>query len=348
MPANFKHIVVILLHIIILSSCERKKTIVYEPPHFPKQSELEIIPLNSDYLFRYAYRTLIYDSLLIVATLNEEHHIAVFNRYSGNLISEFGKKGDAPNDLIIPTEYSIDYLKGKLYVNDYGQQAILSYDLHKIKEDDFTLYEKIKFPHTIGKLNKIVFLRDSLFISPDYTCRFSIASPNNLEQEVCSSIGDITKFSNDRDWNLFMKDYACHAISPNGNYWASGTILGGLLEIFGNVNNKASRLKLKCFYEPIFNKREHLYFENEETIGGFSHLVATDKHLYATVFGTPNPQTQPTQIWKLDWEGNPIEIYHCAEFPIECFSVCEEEGLIYAITTDEEGEQFIAQMKIKQ
>ncbi len=348
MHSIYKYLVILLLQIVLFTSCNNtNNTIGYCAPSFPKQSNLEVSSLNADYPFRYAYRTLIYDSLLIVATLNEENHIAVFNRHSGDLIKEFGKKGDAPDDLITPTEYSIDCLTGNLYINDYGLQSVVCYDLNRINDEDFSTYKKIKFSHSFKGLNSILHLKDTLFISPNYSSRFLIASPKCIINDIHSPIGDEHKFSNEIEWNLFMKDYACHTVSPDGNHWASGTFFGGILEIFGKDYDTTKYLGIKRFYEPIFNKNEHLYVENEETIGGFSYLNATDKYIYATVFGTTSPQTFPTQIWKLDWDGTPIEVLHSNGFPIDCFSVCEEEGIIYAITTNEDGEQSIIKMTIK-
>lgn len=334
-----------ILCIVCVSSCNKNNTIVYETPKFPKHSDLEISPLNTDYLFRYACRILVYDSLLIVGTLNEENHIAIFNRHSGNLITEFGKKGDGPKDLIIPTEYSIDYSKGKMYVNDYGHQAILAYNINDIVNEEVPSYKKINFSHSFKMLNKILFLKDSLFVSPNYSCRYSIASPKYITHNVNTSIGDINKFS-EEEWNYFMNEYACHTTSPDGVHFASGSSLGGILELFSFDNKEVKRHALKRYYEPIFKKKGHIYEICEETIGGFSYLNATTKHLYATVFGIINPQTKPTQIWKLDWKGNPIEIFNSNGYPIDCFAVCEEEGLIYAITNDEDGEQIIVKMKI--
>ena len=106
-----------------------KQEIVYEPPVFPKQQQVEVQVLNEQYLFRYANQPLLYDSLLIVGDLNDEAYICIFNRYSGNLIRSFGRRGNGPGELVTPVGYSVDKEKGFLYVNDYGRKSIFKYDL---------------------------------------------------------------------------------------------------------------------------------------------------------------------------------------------------------------------------
>lgn len=328
-----------------LSSC-KKEIVTYQTPEFPKHTQLEVTELNNDYLFRYAYRSLAYDSLLIIATLDEAHHICVFNRHTGELIIDFGAKGNGPNELITPTEYSIDYSKGILYVNDYGKQAVLCYNLDSLKKTEVPSPQKIKFAHSFRMKTKILFVKDSLFYSPDYEHHFLTAYPSKIEEEIYSPVVDKEKFPSDKEWNEFMAEYAIHAINPDGTKCAIGSSLGGILEIFDMSNNSTARSAIKLFYEPIFKRNGHVYRETDETIGGFCHLAATNNFLYAIAHGKKAPQSMPTQIFKFDWSGNPIECLHCPDYPIDCFTVIEEENLIYAIATNQEGEQCIVQMRI--
>lgn len=336
---------IVLFGIILLFSCERNDTVTYNFPDCPIHRQLEVKELNSDYLFRYAYRSLVYDSLLIIATLDEAHHICVFNRYTGQEIMSFGKKGNGPDELITPTEYSIDYSNGLLYVNDYGLQVVLCYDLKSLNAEEIPDPERIKFPHSFRNKDKILFVRDSLFISPDENFHFLTAYPSRIEEEVTSPIADKEKFPSEKAWNHFMKEYAHHAVCPNGSKYVVGSALGGILEIFDLSDTKIKRSVLKLFYEPIFKRKGHVYRNIKETIGGFGCLVATNNYLYATVHGIKNPPSMPTKIYKFDWEGNPIECLHCPHYPIECFCINEEDGLIYAIAINQDGEQCVVQMK---
>lgn len=329
----------------LLSSC-KKEIVAYQSPEFPKHYQLEVTELNNDYLFRYAYRSFVYDSLLIIATLDETHHICVFNRYTGESIIDFGAKGNGPDELITPTEYSIDYSKGLLYVNDYGKQAVLCYNLDSLKKTGVPSPKIIKFAHSFRMKDKIQVVKDSLFYSPDYDHHFLTAYPSKIEEEIFSPIADKEKFPSDKEWNEFMAIYAIHTISPNGSKCAIGSSLGGILEIFDISEKKAKRSALKLFYEPIFKRNRHVCKITDKTIGGFCFLIATNNFLYATIHGTENPQSMPTQIYKFDWDGNPIECFHCPNYPIDCFAIVEEEGLIYAIATNEEGEQCIVQLKM--
>lgn len=344
---SWLNIFAILFSFTTFMSCVKREETTYNPPIFPTHTHLKVTDLNHDYLFRYAYRTVVYDSLLIVATLDERHYICIFNRYTGELITEFGKKGNGPTELITPTEYSIDKAKGILYVNDYGKQGILCYDLNKIGTDKMSFIDRIKYKHKFRQKNNILFLKDSLFISSDDSCHFIIADSHTIRQEINSEIPDEEKFPMQKDWNVFMNDYACHAASPDGTKYVVGSMFGGIMETFEMTNGQMKHSATKLFYKPLFMRKGHVYRDVKNTIGGFSYIAVTDSYIYATVHGTVNPQCMPTQIWKLDWHGNPIECFHCNGFPIDCFTIVEDENIIYAICTDQDGEQYIAKMEFE-
>ena len=69
----------------MVASCANK--VAYEAPVFVEKKPKEIKILNDEYMFRHGGNPMLADSLLIVSTLVDEHHIAVFNRYTGNLLT---------------------------------------------------------------------------------------------------------------------------------------------------------------------------------------------------------------------------------------------------------------------
>lgn len=337
----------IFLTLLLTGFISCKQEVSYQAPVFPKQQQVEVQVLNNQYLFRYANQPLLYDSLLIVGDLNDEAYICIFNRYSGKLVKAFGKKGNGPGELITPVGYSVDKGKGFLYVNDYGRKSIFKYDLNHW-ENGIPTYQEIKLSGEIGERNKILHVKDSLFVAKSLFDRLLLATPNRTVQKLMSVNPDPKKFQTGKDWYAFMNAYACEAISPSGNLYVSGTLLGCILEICKINNQMIESPSYQYFYEPIMDQKEYVYTPNTETIYGFCHLSVTDQYIYATAHGKKNPTTMPTSIWKFDLKGNPVSIYHCSDSPIENFTVDEENQLIYAVTYNAEGEQILSTISIHQ
>ena len=70
------------------------------------------------------------------------------------------------------------------------------------------------------------------------------------------------------------------------------------------------------------------------------------KYLYATLYGKANPTSMPTSICKFDWKGNPIDRYDCGKYAITSFTVTEDDRIVYALATGEEGEQIVLEIKL--
>ena len=325
-------------------SCTNEVT--YQAPEFKEKQPKRIEVLNDEYLFRYGGDPMVVDSLLLTSTANDEYHIAIFNRYTGKLIKEFGRKGPGPNELGRPTTFSVDKLNRLLYVCDWGKQALLRYDLQKALETKGEPgYESIKMVTEFSRSSMMRFLKDSLFYAPaGKEGRMFVGISSEVLWTIGSNTPDVNKFPTQEDWYNYMSIQSVNAVRPDGCYLASASALGGILEIF-DLNSK-ERIKLKHFYEPIFKQNGHVFFPVPETIGGFACLAATDKYLYATIHGKANPTSMPTAICQFDWKGNPIARYDCGNYAITGFTVTEDDSRVYALAVGEEGEQIILNIEL--
>ena len=327
----------------LVTSCTNE--IVYKVPEFTEKQPKEVKVLNDDYMFRYGDSPLIWDSLLVVSTSNNENNVAVFNRYNGTLVKEFGRKGPGPNELGRPTTFSVDKLNHLLYVCDWGKQALLRYDLRKVSEKGIPEYESIKMSDDFKRSSQMRFLKDSLFYAPaEKQGRLLVGTPSRIQCIITSETPDINKFPTQEDWYNYMQASSVETVRPDGRYLATGSSLGGILEIFDL--NSMERVVLKHFYEPIFKQNGHVFYTIPETIGGFAWLAATDKYLYATMHGKANPTSMPMSICKFDWKGNPIARYDCGNYPIYSFTVTEDDASIYAVALGEEGEHILLDIKL--
>lgn len=316
-------------------------SVVYEPPLFPERRHAAVEVLNDTYLFRYANQPAFYDSLLNVADMSEEAGICLFNRYDGRLVKAFGRKGNGPGELVTPVGYSVDAGKGYLYVNDYGRKSIYQYDLNRW-ENGLPVGKEIKLTGVIGGRDRILHVKDSLFIAKGWTNRLLLGTPDSLLQKTTPRNPDSRIFDSDKDWYAFMSQ-SCEAVSPSGDLYVAATLLGGILEITPIQGNALKAPIYRYFYEPVFKREQTLFQPTAETILGFCHLSVTDRHIYATAHGKKNPTSMPTDIWQFDRSGKPLAVYACG-IPIENFTVDEEAGQIYAVAYNEADEQMMVRI----
>ena len=331
------------LIMLYVTSCTNEVT--YKSPEFIEKQPKEIRVLNDEYMFRYGSSPMVADSLLIMSTGYSEHNIAIFNRYTGNLLKEFGRKGPGPNELGRPTTFSVDKLNRSLYVCDWGKQALLRYDLRKVFEEGTPEYESIGMSDDFIRSSQMCFLKDSLFYAPaSKEGRLLVGIPSSVLHVINSETPDVNKFPTREDWYNYMNASSGKAVRPDGHYLATASSLGGILEIFDL--NSMERVVLRHFYEPIFERKGHVIRPVPETIGGFMCLAATDKYLYATLHGKANPTSMPASICRFDWKGNPIDRYDCGKYPIYSFTVTEDDRTVYAVAAGEDGEHILLDIKL--
>lgn len=327
----------------VLTACRQEVT--YQAPEFPEQHEVTVETLNDQYLFRYANQPACYDSLLIVGDMNDEAYICIFNRHSGNLITAFGRKGNGPGELITPVGYSVDPQKGYLYVNDYGRSSIFRYDLNHWEEGR-PAYQEIKLNGELGERNRILHVKDSLFIARGMFYRLILATPEQTVQKCSPPTPDAHKFKTDKDWYSFTEN-ACEAVSPSGSLYVSATSYGGIMEIYNLEGPSIGNPTYRYFYEPQMRQEGYVYTPTSETVFGFCHLSVTDRFIYATAHGRKNPTAMPTTIWKFSLTGEPIAAYHCGDTSIESFTVDENEQQIYAVAY-KDGEQILSRIPMNE
>lgn len=324
----------------------KKEQISYKAPIFDQKYNAEVQIINDEYTFRYAHQPQLFDSLLIVGDMSTNENVCVFNRYNGSLIKSFGKIGNGPEELVIPVTYSVDKADGYLYINDYGRKNIVQYNLKEIDSEQNMKSHSFKLSEDIENRNKILFIKDSFFITDGFNDRLALITPTRIIKKLTNTPNLRDKFELDKDWFAYMQAYSHMAASPNGKKFVSATMIGGIIEIY-NVQKEDIKLHRTIYlYEPIFDKKEHVFQANKETIYGFCHLSATNQFFYATAHGKVSPTTMPNTIWKFDWNGKPIASYTC-KYNIENFTVDEEDQLIYATIYNEDGEQVVGIIDMK-
>lgn len=107
------------------------------------------------------------DSLLIIldhAPTDDAIHL--FNVLSGNHIVSFGKFGQGPSELTRPGNMAFNPTKRELYVFDYGQNRIMTFNIDSvISSSDYIPRLKLNFTISQSFPDRYVFVNDTLGIA---------------------------------------------------------------------------------------------------------------------------------------------------------------------------------------
>lgn len=254
---KIQHLLVIICIAIFFIQCKDEK-IYYKAPTFLQKYNAKVQIINNEYLFRYAHQPQIFDSMLIIGDMSANDNICIFNRNNGNLIKSFGKIGNGPEELTTPVTYSIDKTNGYLYINDYSRKNIVQYNLKEIKNGQNIKTSFIKLSEEVEDRNRIIFIKDSLFISDGFNDRLALITPNKIIKTSTNSPNIHNKFEFDKDWFAFTQLYTCMAASPNGKRFVSATIIGGVLEIY-NIEKEDIKLTKLFTYMNLYLIRENMF-----------------------------------------------------------------------------------------
>ncbi|MDR0836107.1 MAG: TolB-like 6-bladed beta-propeller domain-containing protein, partial [Tannerella sp.] len=326
-------------------ACSNKQEVIYQAPVFEKQQEVSFEIINDSFLFKGSSALFVCDSLLILCASGINPIIHLFNKETGLFLKSVGVTGQGPNELVLPLFFSFDYNSSIIYVFDAGKRAMVSYDINNVMNDkDIPLKEKrIKN----AAISNMVYLRDSSFAAYVNLKGLTVSAlDENSSENTFISEAPLDIASN-KWWEYFVASNTAKAVSPDGSKYVMATYYGGIMDIYSIKSDEISLSHRKHFYKLVCNTERMGYSINEETLFGFRNLAPTNNFIYATAFGIKIPTETPKNIWKFDWDGNPIENYIC-DYNIEDFAIDEPSEMIYAVVYNKDGEFAIAKGSCKQ
>jgi hypothetical protein len=181
---HLKYSVFILFLCVYFISCNQPKEISYQPPVFEKQQQVDLEVINDSVLFRSVRFMTIYDSLLIVCDPFVNPIIHVFNKNDGRFLQSTGVVGQGPGEFVHPSQFSLDYTKGTLYVYDSGKMALISYRIQDIMNDSRTMGTETKITQP-QNLKHAYYLRDSLYLaSGGFRTEVSLCKMNESDMKA--------------------------------------------------------------------------------------------------------------------------------------------------------------------
>ena len=352
---NRQHLLIGLTTFVLLTACTpqtRKDINTYKD--FPQTVELraETVPIDTA-LFRYAFRIRTQGDTVVVMDLHGADHF--FHAFLGeglDYLSSFGKRGEAPTEVISAENirlypdgwWTLDSGKGKLSrlnASNRWTQPV----------EEVTLDEK-------DILRPLDFTRDEKgrFLIPDYSgeARFCLADD---EGQLLQRLGTIPTTNEEalqnarpalaQAWRSFI-DY-----NPANGLLVAATQLGEVLEIY-NLRDSTHIVCMGPNGEPQFQVSQG--YGIPTGIMGFGDVQVTDRAIYAVFSGrTFKELMQSAQqgkdlpdggryLYVFSLQGKPL-LRYTLDRHISGFHVEEEKGVIWA--TDVNQDQPVCRFRIK-
>ncbi|MDH6534696.1 hypothetical protein D0T51_10260 [Parabacteroides sp. 52] len=321
---------------------------------FPQTIELkaEVIQLDTA-LFRYPFRIAVRDSIAVVMDLhNADHFLHVFSYPQWAHITSFGKRGEAPGELLSAETFHFHALDS-IWVLDANKMEINRWKI----SPDHRSSRCIEVISLDKKLVRILdfFPMDSCIWAPDYLGEFRCHQIDLAGKRV-NSVGNIPSQKEYKEvarpalaqaWRSFM-DY-----HPSTGRLVLATQLGEVIEIYDLKNNTHTAVYGPAG-EPVFEMYQGGCIPTG--IMGFSDIQVTEKYIYTVFHGQTfkeiaisyqkgkNPEDGGRFIYVFDLDGKPVCRY-ALDRAIYGIYVNEETGTITA--TDVNNDDSIVQFKIE-
>ncbi|MDL2291703.1 TolB-like 6-bladed beta-propeller domain-containing protein [Bacteroides sp. OttesenSCG-928-F21] len=307
---------------------------------FDLQKEISYKIIETDFLFSYPVSLSLTENELIVQDeKGHDNFFHVLNRNSGTLVSEFGKRGNGPGEILYPT-YSPLIHKDEFQVYDYNKNMIFYYK----KENNLFVFSHIKKVEK-KEIDSRSFIRQSLGIDNLYVTmgENGIYQDNQIvildeESKVLGKFVDYPILTNDNKkeeharkerFNIFFLE-----VSPDMSYIVIGSYKMGIMDILSLEKIPDNVNRINCLLLTP------LYTQENENIYGFEDIYLTNNYIY-TLHNGMSAEENPLfakSIKVFDKYGNPIIQYN-TNLDMRCIAVDEKHKKAFAISY-REGEEF--------
>lgn len=307
---------------------------------FPETRELTAwtLPLDTA-LFRYPYRVRVQDDKAVVLDLHgTEHFFHVFHYPDFHYLSSFGKRGDAPEEML--SAENLRWNGDFLWILDSNKSELTRLGFAS-SGDSLLRQEAVSLDEELLRALDFVQYNDSTFIIPDYSgdSRFCLV---NRQGKLLRKIGTIPTANEDalknarpalaQAWRSFI-DY-----NPRNGVLVAATQLGEVLEIY-NLKDSTYIVCVGPNGEPEFQIAQG--YGIPTGIMGFSDIQVTDSAIYVVFQGRKFKDIQQKAqqginlpdggqyIYVFGLKGEPLRKYVLDHY-IHGISVNEQKGVIIA------------------
>lgn len=240
----------------------------------------------------------------------------------------------------MPNNISLNPNTGILSVYEYAKNSILNYDLKEFQAGKKLSPQTVSLPEYPTRPKFVFPAQGDTWFALHGKPFLSLAKG----KELVTTRDEYPLLPEVEDWEAKKRMYfmmsSLMATSPKGDKAVLATNMGAIMQFFEIENSSIQPTTLRLIIKPTFDFQKGMVGFSPETIFGFAQLQATDKYLYATLYGEKNPSMFPKKLLVFDWTGNLANTYSC-EQQICAFTVDEKEQNLYIVTKGDDGEQKI-------
>ncbi len=325
-----------------VAACAHNDRIKYDAPVFSDIREAEATAIGSEeVIYPMALGISITDSIATLVGNLDDMEINNFNRFTGELVSQFVHHGQGPAEVVSLASYIPDSTGFKV--------LDMMTDLWKTYDKDGKYIGAVNLREKTGK--KILGIRrlaaDKYLIK---CCMEDICDDMAIwDTEKLGPVYTKTPFdendtpnknANDIDRPITLRDLygrSASTISPDGKRMFTGTSVGVIVEIFDIKDMEISNRLTKFMYPFEISSEDGWVGFKENYVKGFTSLISTDQ----LVFGALQESSEnnaPTDITVWDWNGNPVRRYKTG-YLIYCMAFSPDNpDDLYAMATKDGGE----------
>lgn len=251
---------------------------------FPETFSLQGTPVPVDTaLFRYPFRIRVYQDVAVVLDLHgTDHFCHAFTYPDFRYLSSFGKRGEAPQELL--SAENIRWAGGALWLLDSGRSELVRFSVSS-PDGGVARQHSVRLDQELLRVLDFVQPDDTTLLVPDYSGESRFCQVNREGRLVCrcgaipSSDADALRNARPalaQAWRSFL-DY-----NPHNDVLAAVTQLGEVLEV-SHLRDTTHVVRIGPHGDPDFQISQG--YGIPVGIMGFSDVQVTDRAIYAVFHG---------------------------------------------------------------
>ena len=330
-----------------ICSCVNQQIPVFQKPVFSLETNLKTHILTDTALIVYPYDICVDDSCLYVLSLVGDHWVQVYDKDSGAFLCSGIRVGQGPNDVANGSSLSFDKYTKLFYLYDQAQSKLVTFSFDKQKKK-FIHVRQQSFTTNNGVARMAWPLEGDRYLvdgqigeTVSRMQRFQIYDMNLESNPLVARYDSFPVLEADKDIIFIL---ASKSLSPDKKKLAVGTLWGGILETF-QISDRITPIATQQFYPIDIRFEDGAVRSTEQTIYGFTSLLAFDSRIYGIWIGDKNPNL-PSAVVTFDWDGNGLSKYNTDCILLRICKESEDSNRMYAVAASEERGFYIVYFDI--
>ena len=330
-----------------ICSCVNQQTPVSQKPVFSLETNVTTHILTDTALIAYPYDICVDDSCLYILSLVEDHWVQVYDKNSGEFLCSGIRVGQGPNDVANGSSLCFDKNTKLFYLYDQAQSKLITFSFDK-QEKRFIHVQQQLFVTNNGVARMAWALAGNRYLvdgqigeTVNRMQRFQIYDIDSESSHLVARYDSFPVPEADKDIIFIL---ASKSLSPDKKKLAVGTLWGSILETF-QISDRITPIATQQFYPIDIRFEDGAVRSTEQTIYGFTSLLAFDSRIYGIWIGDKNPNL-PSAVVTFDWDGNGLSKYNTDCILLRICKESEDSNRMYAVAASEERGFYIVYFDI--